>query len=673
MTDNDLNEVVELVADDAEVITVPIDDTLTMSGEAADAAAVGAALALKADLSAVNTIDVNGQAADNQGHIILDATEIPMSSTDTRKVQAVVSGLEGKTGATIPLNSETGAPSIADAIGGQDATAIPMSSTDDTTVAEKIAEIEYTGNANANDITMLKAKTAAQIEMSTTDSTTVKEAIEGRVKTVNGNGPDEDGNAEVTRVAFADNLMSSSSQTTEDTFIDRTSGGEKSVEDGNAWLLDLKGNSVHTGYTPETLTHAETLESGSGITAVAIDRDDWVAEVETSGTYTFLYSSGWTLSSESVDLTDYGITVTGSPVDGDQIVVTYVAEVRGTITMANPQTFCATGWNLYDHSVQRARVLKYSETYGFGVSGSYTALKFAETLDGEQTDVAVSSGKFDIPSDGYIFVTGGNSTNTAIWMTWGDQMTRPNPFEAYKISSISITALMSTYFPYGLMKAGTVVDEIDLNVGYAYQRVERMDYSVENLADAEASGRQYEYDENYIYIAKEAAVSVSITVNGTYTVDDHGMEFYTGTLVPVVTENMYGRNLKNTLERDVVYYSRQYMTSTQKQNARQNIGAAEASSYTTLDALYNTIKDQKDYNASKASGDYPIGIFPFRINASAYTTITIGSITFTKPAYGFMWNSSSSMIGIVMDGDGKVYMIGCGVSPTSWTAVKNNA
>ena len=255
MTDNDLNEVVELVADDADVITVPIDDTLTKSGEAADAAAVGVALALKADLSAVNTIDVNGQEADNQGHIILDATEIPMSSTDTRKVQAVVSGLEGKTGATIPLNGEAGAPSIADAVGGKYANTIPMSSTDDTTVAEKIAAIEYTGNANANDITLLKAKTAAQIEMSTTDSTTVKEAIEGRVKTVNGNGPDEDGNAEVTRVAFADNLMSSSSQTTEDTFIDRTSGGEKSVEDGNAWLLDMKGNSVHTGYTQESLEH----------------------------------------------------------------------------------------------------------------------------------------------------------------------------------------------------------------------------------------------------------------------------------------------------------------------------------------------------------------------------------------------------------------------------------
>ena len=49
MADNDLNEEVVVTVDDASVITVPIDDTLTNSGEAADAKAVGDALALKAE------------------------------------------------------------------------------------------------------------------------------------------------------------------------------------------------------------------------------------------------------------------------------------------------------------------------------------------------------------------------------------------------------------------------------------------------------------------------------------------------------------------------------------------------------------------------------------------------------------------------------------------------
>ena len=68
--ENDLNDVVEEEIDDAEVMQVPIDDTLSVSGEAADAKAVGDALALKADKSELqNQVNVNGQQPDNQGLI----------------------------------------------------------------------------------------------------------------------------------------------------------------------------------------------------------------------------------------------------------------------------------------------------------------------------------------------------------------------------------------------------------------------------------------------------------------------------------------------------------------------------------------------------------------------------------------------------------------------------
>ena len=49
--ENDMNEMFTISFDDASVITVPIDDTLSNSGEAADAKAVGDALALKAAVS----------------------------------------------------------------------------------------------------------------------------------------------------------------------------------------------------------------------------------------------------------------------------------------------------------------------------------------------------------------------------------------------------------------------------------------------------------------------------------------------------------------------------------------------------------------------------------------------------------------------------------------------
>ena len=91
MADNDLNDVVEEVVSDAEVITVPIDATLSVSGEAADAKAVGDALADKADRSELQTqVKVNGQTADNQGLIILLAGHIPVSDAQNAQTVAQV-------------------------------------------------------------------------------------------------------------------------------------------------------------------------------------------------------------------------------------------------------------------------------------------------------------------------------------------------------------------------------------------------------------------------------------------------------------------------------------------------------------------------------------------------------------------------------------------------------
>ena len=90
MTDNelnenqeDLNEQIEDEVDEATVITVPIDDTLSNSGEAADAKAVGDALELKADKSELATaITIDGQTADDQGVILLYGTHIPISGDE---------------------------------------------------------------------------------------------------------------------------------------------------------------------------------------------------------------------------------------------------------------------------------------------------------------------------------------------------------------------------------------------------------------------------------------------------------------------------------------------------------------------------------------------------------------------------------------------------------------
>lgn len=117
MSEVNLNEEVTMVVEDASVITTPIDETLTVSGSAADAAAVGAALDLKADKSQLTSVSVNGQTPDQQGAILIDGTDIQMSSTDDTTLKEAIEDVDAKTGADIPIDEEESATSIADHVG----------------------------------------------------------------------------------------------------------------------------------------------------------------------------------------------------------------------------------------------------------------------------------------------------------------------------------------------------------------------------------------------------------------------------------------------------------------------------------------------------------------------------------------------------------------------------
>ena len=353
-------------------------------------------------------------------------------------------------------------------------------------------------------------------------------------------------------VPLADNLTSDQAQMDSGTFIQRSSGGEASIADGDAYLLSIRGNMVKTGYVAEsinmTVTPAEREEGVDPITAT-LDRDDFVAAASASGTYTYTFTTEW-----STDPSTYGITVTGTPIDGDVISVVYVKEDRGTITVANPSAFNSTGWNLYDNTAGYAKVVKYSESYGFKIGGTYSLVEFATTVSGTRQAVSIDDGYFTIPSDGYVFVTGGNST-TYILMTWSDWTEGyTGDFETYSDDSISLSEVMLN-FPYGLMAVGNARDEINLNSQLAINRIQRLAYTAENLAAVIASGVPYDTDTNYIYAVLETPVSTAIELDGEYTVSDHGIEFFTGTSVPCTADVLYGNNLKNKLERDVLTIS----------------------------------------------------------------------------------------------------------------------
>lgn len=404
--------------------------------------------------------------------------------------------------------------------------------------------------------------------------------IKDAVKTVNDEEPDEDGNINIVTVPFAQNLESESSQKSNAFFVQRLAGGEASVQSGDAWLLSVKGNSVHNNYVAESIEMTvNAIDRETPITAT-LNRDTFVSVVQESGTITLVYSNGWTTEPSS-----YGITVTGTPVDGDIITVVYVAEERGTISVATPESMIATGWNLYNHTNGYARVIKYAN--GYRVEGTYTSLQYSATVDGIKSEIVVTDGNFDIPDDGFVWVNNGSASDTEIYATWDDWSEgHEEEFEVYTESKIDFSSVMSTYFPYGLLKVGSVVDEIDLNLGQVISRIERMEYSDANMTIARNSGRDFEYDENFIYLVRSSAITSNVSVSGAFSVNDHGIEFFSDTSIAVDAQILYGNNLKNKLERDVLTISPQNLTASQQMQVRTNINAANGTDFNELSSYH---------------------------------------------------------------------------------------
>lgn len=83
-----------------------------------------------------------------------------------------------------------------------------------------------------------------------------------------------------------------------------------------------------TGTTPASATISQT--SGSSLSSLAVNASTFASQISTSGTYTFTYSiDTWLLAQGgadiAVDVTDYGITYSGTPVTDDVIEVVFTA------------------------------------------------------------------------------------------------------------------------------------------------------------------------------------------------------------------------------------------------------------------------------------------------------------------------------------------------------------
>jgi hypothetical protein len=323
---------------------------------------------------------------------------------------------------------------------------------------------------------------------------------------------------------------------------------------------------------------------------------------------------------------------------------------RGTITTATPTQFISTGWNLYNHATGYARVVNYSEEYGFMIAGTYTSLAFAETLNGEQTPITPIDGNFVIPAEsGYVFVTGGNATDTEIWMTWADWTEEPNDgvFEPYSQTAVDLSGVMVS-FPDGLMRVGNVFDEINLNTGRAYSRVERIEYTQENLENVIASGVAYDTDTNYIYAERIVPAVYTISLDGQYTVSDHGEEMFIGTTVPVTGSSLYGQDLKGKLRRDVLTISQQTLTEAQKEQVYENLGIDEINS--NLNLLMVQANNTNELNTILSERVTNMVHRPFLIwmNGSVISGIT-------SQSFGIACALTTSLADLFFESNGVVY------------------
>lgn len=348
---------------------------------------------------------------------------------------------------------------------------------------------------------------------------------------------------------------------------------------GDSIVIEWDGENEPTMYV-----NAVARPVPASITAT-IDKAVFRAYVQASGTVTLSYTTTW-----SANPALYGITVYNTPVTGDSIIVNYVMENRGLITPANVSVFNSTGWNLFNASVSYARVVRYSDDYGYKIGGSYSLVNFATTPTGSTVAITVDgNGYFNVPSDGYVLVTGADAT-TYIYATWSDWTEGyEGEFEPYTDYTVDFSSVM-VMFGAGLLSVGDVRDEINFNTQKAISRIQRIDYTPANLEAVIESGLPYDTDTNYIYAVRASYVEADIAVDASYTVSDHGIEFYTAsTDVPPITETIYGNNLKDKLRTDVLTISAQTLSATQKAQARENIGAASQSDVTAISNKIGTV------------------------------------------------------------------------------------
>ena len=95
----------------------------------------------------------------------------------------------------------------------------------------------------------------------------------------------------------------------------------------NRQISDIETLQVEIGLQTPVNHAVVTLKKASitsGIEWASVNSDTFAGKAASNGTYNFIYNGeNWTLNSETADLTEYGISIIGSPITNDVISVVY--------------------------------------------------------------------------------------------------------------------------------------------------------------------------------------------------------------------------------------------------------------------------------------------------------------------------------------------------------------
>lgn len=103
---------------------------------------------------------------------------------------------------------------------------------------------------------------------------------------------------------------------------------QEGIPEWDAGTTYYKNSIVKYASNTSTPNATASIGDSTGITDASVDTDTFISQISIDGNYTFTYNgSTWLYNEIATNLTLYGITITGTPVQDDEIIITLLTTI----------------------------------------------------------------------------------------------------------------------------------------------------------------------------------------------------------------------------------------------------------------------------------------------------------------------------------------------------------